>query len=45
MAGYLLLSFDYFPAFGLIATLLLASAPVFLWQVGTTAASGGTAGT
>ncbi len=33
LAGYLLLSFNYLQSFWVLASLLLASVPVFLWQV------------
>ncbi len=33
LAGYLLLNFNYFQAFGIIAVLSLVSVPIFLWQV------------
>jgi len=35
LAGYLLLSFNYWQSFWILTFLLLASVPVFLWQVQT----------
>ncbi len=40
LAGYLLLSYSYVQSFWIIACLLLASVPVFLWQVQTEGVQG-----